>query len=67
MKYTVGNEVRAATRIYETQPDGRQTLIAKPGELGVVLYVGRNGAPLVKFAGGAIDCNDSELEVSHAW
>lgn len=63
MKYEVGSAVTAAARLYETHPDGRQQLVARPGDRGVVIHVSRNGAPLVKFTRGAIDCNDSDLDL----
>jgi hypothetical protein len=64
--YHVGDSVTAEARIYEVHPDGRQQLVARPGDRGTVQYVSpETGLPLVCFARTkwAVDCNKNE--VSH--
>lgn len=65
--FLVGDSVAAEVRLYETYPDGRQRLVARPGDRGFVAYVSpETGLPLVRFerTGWAVDCNRNE--VSHA-
>lgn len=65
--FHIGDSVTAEARIYEGYPDGRQRLVARPGDRGVVQYVSpETGLPLVRFerSGWAVDCNRNE--VSHA-
>jgi len=64
--FHIGDSVTAAVRIYEVLPDGRQKLVARPGDSGTVQYISpETGLPLVRFehSGWAIDCNANE--VSH--
>lgn len=62
--FRIGDSVTAAVRLYETYPDGRQRLVARPGDRGTVQYIStETGLPLVRFerTGWAVDCNRNEV------